>query len=92
MFACIAGSTKLQGNMTALTTIPSVIVTFLSISLVATRLGQRKAMIVGSWGGIIMNILMFCLWKTLSMMHCVVQRPMGSIGHRPAIMLHQEVL
>ena len=62
MFACIAGSTKLQGNMTAMTTIPSVIVTFLSISLVATRLGQRKAMIVGSWGGIIMNILMFCLW------------------------------
>ena len=62
MFACIAGSTKLQGNMTALTTVPSVIVTFLSISLVATRLGQRKAMIVGSWGGIIMNALMFCLW------------------------------
>ena len=62
MFACIAGSTKLQGNMTALTTIPSCIVTFLSISLVATRLGQRKAMIVGSWGGIIMNALMFCLW------------------------------
>ena len=62
MFACIAGSTKLQGNMTALTTIPSVIVTFASISLIATRLGQRKAMIVGSWGGIIMNALMFCLW------------------------------
>ena len=62
MFACIAGSTKLQGNMTALTTIPSCIVTFLSISLVATRLGQRKAMIVGSWGGIIMNLLMIALW------------------------------
>jgi len=62
MFACIAGSTKLQGNMTAMTTVPSVIVTFLSISLIATRLGQRKAMIVGSWGGIIMNALMFCLW------------------------------
>lgn len=47
MFACIAGSTKLQGNITALTTVPSVIVTFASISLIATRLGQRKAMILG---------------------------------------------
>jgi len=62
MFACIAGSTKLQGNITAMTTIPSVIVTFLSISLIATKLGQRKAMIVGSWGGIILNALMIGLW------------------------------
>ena len=62
MFACIAGSTKLQGNITALTTIPSVIVTFASISLLATRLGQRKAMIVGSWGGIVTNSLLIALW------------------------------
>ena len=62
MFACIAGSTKLQGNMTALTTFPSVFVTFASISLVATKLGQRKAMIIGSWGGIIMNSMMIALW------------------------------
>jgi len=62
MFACIAGSTKLQGNITAMTTVPSVIITFLSISLIATKLGQRKAMIIGSWGGIITNALMFCLW------------------------------
>ena len=62
MFACIAGSTKLQGNITAMTTVPSCIITFLSISLVATKLGQRKAMIVGSWGGIVCNALMIALW------------------------------
>ena len=62
MFACIAGSTRLQGNITAMTTVPSCIITFLSISLIATKLGQRKAMIIGSWGGIITNALMFCLW------------------------------
>ena len=62
MFACIAGSTKLQGNITALTTVPGVIATFLAVSLVATKLGQRKAMIVGSWGGIVLNALMICLW------------------------------
>ena len=62
MFACIAGSTKLQGNMTALTTIPSVIITFLSISLIAPKVGQRKAMIYGSIGGIILNTLNAALW------------------------------
>lgn len=42
MFACIAGSIKLQGSVTAVTTIPSVILTFLVISIVATRFGQKK--------------------------------------------------
>ena len=62
MFACIAGSTVLQGNVTALTTIPSVIVTFLAISLVATKFGQRKAMIIGSVGGLVINALTIALW------------------------------
>ena len=62
MFACIAGSTKLQGNVTALTTIPSCIITFLSISLIAPRVGQRKAMIYGSIGGIILNLANAALW------------------------------
>jgi Na+/melibiose symporter-like transporter len=62
MFACIAGSTKLQGSMTALTTVPSVILTFLAISLIAPKVGQRKAMIYGSIGGIILNGLNIALW------------------------------
>ena len=62
MFACIAGSTKLQGNITALTTIPSAIVIFLVVSLVASRVGQRKAMIIGSIGGIVVNLSGIGLW------------------------------
>lgn len=62
MFACLAGSTVLQGNVTALTTVPVCIVTFLAISLVATKLGQRKAMLIGSWGGIVINALLALLW------------------------------
>ena len=62
MFACIAGSTKLQGNMTALTTVPSVILTFMAISMIAPKVGQRKAMIYGSIGGIILNALNIALW------------------------------
>ena len=62
MFAAIAGSTALQGSVTALTTVPTCIITFLSISLIATKLGQRKAMLIGSWGGIVVNSLMILLW------------------------------
>ena len=62
MFATIAGSTALQGSVTALTTVPTCIITFLAISTIATRLGQRKAMLIGSWGGIVVNTLMILLW------------------------------
>lgn len=62
MFACIAGSTKLQGSVTALTTVPSCILTFLAISILATRLGQKKAMVVGSLGGLITNGMLIALW------------------------------
>lgn len=34
----------------------------LSVSLLATRWGQRKAMLFGSWGGIVVNSLMILLW------------------------------
>lgn len=62
LFACIAGSTLLQGTVTAMTTIPSCIVTFLAISTLATRLGQKEAMVVGSIGGIVTNLLLSALW------------------------------
>ena len=62
MFSCIAGSTVLQGNVTALTIIPTCIATFLAISLLATRLGQKKAMVIGSVGGIFANLALGALW------------------------------
>ncbi|MGN0977977.1 MAG: MFS transporter, partial [Faecousia sp.] len=62
MFACIAGSTLLQGKVNAVTTVPSCIITFAAISILATRLGQRKAMVIGSVGGLITNALLAALW------------------------------
>ena len=47
--------------LTALTTIPTCIATFLAISLLATRLGQKKAMVIGSVGGIITNLALGAL-------------------------------
>ena len=62
LFACIAGSTLLQGNVTALTTIPTCILTFLCISALATKFGQRKGMIIGSVGALIGNGALIALW------------------------------
>lgn len=62
MFACLAGSTLLQSGMSGLTAIPSAIITFLSISYFATKLGQKEAMLMGSIGGIVMNTLLGALW------------------------------
>lgn len=62
MFACIAGSTLLQGNVTALTVVPNAIFAFLFVSFFATKFGQRKAMIIGSIGALITNGLLAALW------------------------------
>lgn len=62
MFACLAGSTLLQTSITGLTAIPSAVICFLAISYFATKLGQKEAMLMGSWGGIIMNTILACLW------------------------------
>ena len=62
MFAVLAGSKAAQGTVTALTTVPCCIITFLAISTIATKLGQRKAMLIGSYGGIVMNSLLALLW------------------------------
>ena len=62
MFAVLAGSKAAQGTVTALTTVPCCIITFLAISTIATKLGQRSAMLIGSWGGIVMNSLLALLW------------------------------
>lgn len=62
MFACIAGSTALQANVTALTAVPTVIASFLAISIIAPKVGMRTSMIIGSWGGIIVGFLMIGLW------------------------------
>lgn len=62
MFACLAGSTLLQSAVTGVTSIPSAVVCFLAISYFATKMGQKEAMLFGSWGGIIVNLLLGALW------------------------------
>ena len=42
--------------------IPTTVLMILGVAGLATRLGQRKAMLIGSWGGIITNGALIVLW------------------------------
>ena len=62
LFGVIAGDYAIYGTMTGMTSIPTCILSMLFIGTLATSLGQRKAMLIGSWGGIIMNAALAALW------------------------------
>ena len=62
MFACIAGSTILQGNVSAITAVPTALIAFAAVSLLAPRMGQKEAMLFGSYGGLVCNGLLIALW------------------------------
>ncbi|MDY3887893.1 MAG: MFS transporter [Agathobacter sp.] len=62
LFAVLAGNIKLQGSLTGLVSIPTVFLCIFAISTLATKLGMRKAMLIGSIGGIVANALLALLW------------------------------
>lgn len=57
-----AGSLAISAAFQGMTSIPSVILTMFVIGGLATTLGQRKGMIIGSLGGIITSLIMIALW------------------------------
>ncbi len=62
LFAILAGNYGLQGTMTGMVSIPGLILLIFFVGGFATTLGQRKAMIIGTWGGIAINALLAFLW------------------------------
>lgn len=58
----VIGDYALSGTLQGLIAIPTTLLMILGVGGLATRLGQRKAMIIGSWGGIITNALLIVLW------------------------------
>ncbi len=62
MFAIVAGENRLSGILTGMTTVPVMILSVLCVGALATKLGQRKAMLYGSIGGIVFNALLAVLW------------------------------
>ena len=62
LYGVVCGNFALYGGFSAYTSIANIIILILGISLIATRLGQRKAMLVGSIGALIGNTLLVLLW------------------------------
>ena len=62
LFGVVVGNFALSASIQGFTAIPTLILTMFAIGTLATRLGQRKAMLIGSWGGIIVNALLAALW------------------------------
>lgn len=57
-----AGSLVISAAFQGVTSIPTVILTMLVIGGLATMLGQRKGMIIGSAGGIITSVMLIAVW------------------------------
>ena len=57
-----AAGYKVVNSTFGILSLPSMLFAALAIALLATRLGQRQAMLIGSWGGIVINALLGLLW------------------------------
>ena len=62
LFGVIAGNYNINSGLSAMTSIPGAILCMLCVGTLATTLGQRKAMLYGSWAGIGLNVAMILLW------------------------------
>lgn len=62
LYGVICGNYALYGSMSALTTVPNIVVTLLLMNFVARKMGQKAAMLAGTWGGIVTAILTFFLF------------------------------
>ncbi|MEY8461915.1 MFS transporter [Streptococcus merionis] len=62
IYAIICGNYGLQGAVAGYTTIPTILIMILGVRFVASRMGQRKSLLLGSWGGIITNAALFLLF------------------------------
>lgn len=62
LFGVIAGNYTLNGILTGFTSVPGTILLIFGVAGLATTLGQRKAMLIGSWGEIIVCALLGVLW------------------------------
>lgn len=62
MFAIVAGNYALSGGFQLYTTIGNVLFVILGVGVIATKFGQKKAMVISSWVALIGNALMILLW------------------------------
>lgn len=62
LFGVVAGNFAINGILTGFTSVPGTILLIFGVAGLATTLGQRKAMLIGSWGEIVVCTLLGALW------------------------------
>lgn len=62
IFGIVCGNYTLLASFTLYTTIPKILIMILGVKFIAQRLGQRKALLWGSWAGVMLNGLMIALF------------------------------
>ncbi|MDR1971636.1 MAG: MFS transporter [Treponema sp.] len=72
MYGIVVGNYATSGGFAMYTALAGIIFGIIGLGIFAPRVGLRKAMLVGSWGGIIINGLLCLLWllgdpKTLNL-------------------------
>lgn len=62
VYGIVCGSFEVSGQLGMIMFIPNILMMFFGCGLIARKLGQRKAMIYGSIGGIVFNVALFALF------------------------------
>lgn len=62
LIGVVAGDYAINGTLTMLTMIPTIFITIIFINSFATRMGQKKALVIGSAGSIVFCTLLSLLW------------------------------
>ena len=62
MYAIVVGNYALSGAFNIYTTIGNILFIILGMGIIATRFGQKKAMVLSSWIALAGNILLVLLW------------------------------
>lgn len=62
MFGIVVGKFALSGGYTAYTSLAVFLFLIVGVGGIATRLGQRKAMMIGTYGGLVTSAMLIALW------------------------------
>lgn len=63
LFGILMGNYSMYGATSALVTVPNILGALLLMNFIARKMGQKTALIVGTWGGIISAVLTFLLLR-----------------------------
>ena len=62
VYAIVCGNAAVSGLVASYVTIPGMVLSVLGINFIARKFGQKKGVVVGSWGGIVTTTLILLLF------------------------------